>query len=194
MSSKTTGQSSWQEELKRLPMDQAKLQASAQALNAEEIIKEVDKIPERYPTPVEKPANTNKKRKTRQKWTTPDEIAAAMTYRLVEKEHGRYQNIQEDRKQLIRAFAGKQRFVRSVWPQYENVPAYKPPTHEALAQKITKTCKEYEPFFKDPENKHIAKCLDGIKIHPLLVLKSSKKQPLQNRNFEPPRQEELYSR
>ena len=183
--------------MKLLPWDLRLLEAAVQALNAEEIIEEVDKIPERYLKPFEKPTNAAsaekpKRGKGRQKWTTPDEIAAALTYRLVEKEHGKYQNIQEDRKRVNQVFAGKQRFVRSMWPQYENVPAYKPPTHEALTQRITKKCKEYEPFFKDPENTHIAECLDRIKVHPGLDADANKKQPLQKPIVEPRRQVEVY--
>ena len=171
-------------------MDPAKLEAAAKSVNQEEIIEEVNKLPARYLKPFEKPANaaTSRKRKARQKWTTADEIAAALTYRLVEKEHGRYQNVQEDRKHVNQVFAGQQRLVRSKWPQYENVPTYKPPTYQALAERLTKKSREYEAFFKDPQNTHIANVVDSISTKPFLEQDTDKTQPRKGRKVESTRQ------
>lgn len=164
-------------------MDPAKLEAAARAVNAEEIIEEVEKIPARYLKPFEKPTNsvTSKKRKARQKWTNPDDMAAAMTYRRVEKEHGKYQNVNEDHKHVNTVFAGKQRFVRNKWPKYANVPKYKPRTCQALAERLTKKSSEYEAFFKNPDNNRIAEVLDGIKNDLLFDRNLKTKQPLKKR-------------
>ena len=110
----------------------------------------------------------------------------------IAKKHGRYQNVNEDHKHVNKVFAGMQRVVRNKWPEYEGVSAYKPPTCQSFAERLTKNSKSYEAFFKDSEHSRSANVVDCIDFRSFLVKDTGKKLLLKRRKGEPQRQAKMY--
>lgn len=179
----------WQEELK--VVGEAELQEAMKAVNPEEIAAEVSKIPARYLKPFEKSENgvaESKTRRPKQKWQVPDEIAAALTFRLLQKMHGgTYQRLDEDCKVATEAFARKQRTVRAKFPQHEDVPRYIPYTRRSLGERLTKKQEEFEAFFNDPENQPVVAQIDKL-IGKLLAREQKEMSLLKKPRLAPERQ------
>ena len=139
----------WQGEFSSLLLREATRQDASVSLEIREIENEANEVPECYPrreTGVEE--DESSQRRKRHNVEKIDEIASALTYCWVKEFFGQYQNLQEDLRWQMKIFIGMQRFVRSKWAKYKDIPTYKPPTCKTLGERLSKNREEYEAFFE----------------------------------------------
>ena len=139
----------WQGEFSSLLLREATRQDASVSLEIKEIENEANEVPECYPrreTGVEE--DESSQRRKRHNVEKIDEIASALTYCWVKEFFGQYQNLQEDLRWQMKIFIGMQRFVRSKWAQYKDIPIYKPPTCKTLGERLSQNRDEYEAFFE----------------------------------------------